>query len=752
MVGNIVIEIVVSKVNIDLTQQQVAMFRGEKGDKPIKGVDYFTEEDKQQFVEEIAGVHIPTKTSELENDSNFIGDNNYVHTDNNFSNELKSSYDDAVSKKHSHTNKDLLDSYKQTEENLANVVANVHSHINKNLLDTYRQSETDIADAVGKKHAHINQETLNNTTASYTAEEKTKLANIESNANNYVLPNDVVKDENYIHTDNNFTLTLKDKVENIEENAQVNVLETIKLNNNTLSVENKSVTIELDTYLAGLFKSVSYNGTNGVLTFTKYDNTTATVDLPLELIVNSGYYDNVNKNLVLVLANLSEILIPVGDLLVGIATESYVDNSISTLQNSINTALNLKVDKVYKTGSETEYKVLSDNNLTDAEKTKLANTSGINTGDQDLSGKVDKVVGKSLIADTEISRLSTLNNYDDTNIKNDISNLQTNKVDKVDGKSLVNDIEIIRLSTVANYDDTTVKSDISNLQNNKVDKITGKSLIADTEISRLLTLSNYDDTLIKQEKLDKKPDGINDLITDNKLSSTYKPVYTKTEIGLENVDNTSDLDKPISTVTQNALDEKMDNPIDGQFEQDNFRIICRGTYNTINRAEPIRDMTGGHFGDDEIVGYNTIEETFYKLRKKTTAINNEDAIAYFNDGKLGSEVTPTATTDYTNKAYVDGLVSTIQTTLVGKEPITNYENLIASSWTDLANSAPYTKQSTLTAVNTIGENTIVELLNNQTVLFATYGFVIGAVEGQNIIIYSIDNPVDNVTFKIGIRG
>jgi len=31
---------------------------------------------------------------------------------------------------------------------------------------------------------------------------------------------------------------------------------------------------------------------------------------------------------------------------------------------------------------------------------------------------------------------------------------------------------------------------------------------------------------------------------------------TKTQVGLENVDNTSDLDKPISTATQTALDTK----------------------------------------------------------------------------------------------------------------------------------------------------------------------------------------------------
>lgn len=38
-----------------------------------------------------------------------------------------------------------------------------------------------------------------------------------------------------------------------------------------------------------------------------------------------------------------------------------------------------------------------------------------------------------------------------------------------------------------------------------------------------------------------------------------KPTYTKAEVGLGNVDNTSDLNKPISTATQTALDGKVDN-------------------------------------------------------------------------------------------------------------------------------------------------------------------------------------------------
>lgn len=52
------------------------------------------------------------------------------------------------------------------------------------------------------------------------------------------------------------------------------------------------------------------------------------------------------------------------------------------------------------------------------------------------------------------------NSYDDSSIKIQINNLQNNKVDKVSGKSLLDDSEIARLASLKNYDDTSIKNDI----------------------------------------------------------------------------------------------------------------------------------------------------------------------------------------------------------------------------------------------------------------------------------------------------
>lgn len=72
-----------------------------------------------------------------------------------------------------------------TAEDVADIGYNTtarHTHANKNLLDTYTQSNASLADAVAKKHEHANKDVLDDTTASYTSEEKTKLEGIESGA------------------------------------------------------------------------------------------------------------------------------------------------------------------------------------------------------------------------------------------------------------------------------------------------------------------------------------------------------------------------------------------------------------------------------------------------------------------------------------------------------------------------------------------------------------------------------------------
>lgn len=95
----------------------------------------------------------------------------------------------------------------------------------------------------------------------------------------------------------------------------------------------------------------------------------------------------------------------------------------------------------------------------------------------------------------EKTKLASLQNYDDTEIRSSLSN----KVDKEQGKGLsTNDYtneEKNKLAGLSNYDDTEVKSDITSLQNNKQNKIDSNNklssdLVDDTNNTNKFVTSN----------------------------------------------------------------------------------------------------------------------------------------------------------------------------------------------------------------------------------------------------------------------
>jgi hypothetical protein len=86
----------------------------------------------------------------------------------------------------SHTGTQLastISDFASTVSAVTDVVNNTaarHTHANKAILDTYTQTETNLADAVTKKHAHANSAVLDATTASFLTADETKLDAIEA--------------------------------------------------------------------------------------------------------------------------------------------------------------------------------------------------------------------------------------------------------------------------------------------------------------------------------------------------------------------------------------------------------------------------------------------------------------------------------------------------------------------------------------------------------------------------------------------
>lgn len=98
----------------------------------------------------------------------------------------------------------------------------------------------------------------------------------------------------------------------------------------------------------------------------------------------------------------------------------------------------------------------------------------------DMDNYVEKEAGKGLssndFTNEAKNKLDDLENYDDTEIKNDISDLSDaveDKVDKVAGKGLstndFTDAAKNKLDDLENYDDTNIRNDISELESGKED-------------------------------------------------------------------------------------------------------------------------------------------------------------------------------------------------------------------------------------------------------------------------------------------
>ena len=109
------------------------------------------------------------------------------------------------------------------------------------------------------------------------------------------------------------------------------------------------------------------------------------------------------------------------------------------------------------------------------------------------------------------------------------------KVDKVEGKSLIADTEIVRLANVTNYDDTALSNrvgkneeDIVDLQNNKADKDALKNYVTNTELEN----KNYATETYVQEnggKIDKiKVNGVEQTITNKEVDIQVDIVYNGT--------------------------------------------------------------------------------------------------------------------------------------------------------------------------------------------------------------------------------
>lgn len=200
-----------------------------------------------------------------------------------------------------------------------------------------------------------------------------------------------------------------------------------------------------------------------------------------------------------------------------------------------------------------------DNNIKDTYSTK-----------EYVTQKISELVNSAPeTLDTLNELAAALNN--DSNFATTITTQLGNKVDKVEGKQLsTEDFTAAFKTSLESLPEKVNNKYVKPLEgipktdlSSEVQKSLNKADSAIQDISSKVDNSAYS----KDKKTFALKTEIPTTLPASDVSAwakeSVKPTYTATEIGLDQVNNTSDMNKPISTATQAALDNKVDK-VDGK--------------------------------------------------------------------------------------------------------------------------------------------------------------------------------------------
>ncbi|MBQ2649816.1 MAG: hypothetical protein IJF82_20885 [Achromobacter sp.] len=357
---------------------------------------------------------------------------------------------------------------------------------------------------------------------------------------------------------NDYTTAEKTKLAGIEEGAQVNTVTGVKGN------------------AESSYRTGNINLTKANIGLGNVDNT-SDANKPISTATQTALDNKVDKE--------------TGK---GLSSNDFTDTLLSKL-NGIESGAQVNTVTGVKGSAESSYRVGNINitkaniGLGNVDNTSDANKP-ISTATQTaLDAKVDKVTGMGLSTnDFTDALLSKLNGIE--------SGAQVNTVTGVKGNSestyRTGNINITKANIgLGNVDNTSdankpISTATQTALDNKVDKVTGKGLSA----------NDFTDTLLS--KLNGIESGAQvNTVTGVKGSAetsyrTGNINITKANIGLGNVDNTSDVNKPISTATQTALDAKVDKVTGMGLSSNDFTTAEKNKLSGIESGAQVNTITG----------------------------------------------------------------------------------------------------------------------------------------------------------------
>lgn len=407
----------------------------------------------------------------------------------------------------------------------------------------------------------------------------------------------------------------------------------------------------------GLYYNLQGDIDKGILTLKVNDNIVFQKSLGVSSVISKAYYDTDNEQLVFECTlndgTTNTINIPVGSLI----DEWEPDNSGPT--NVVELNKTRVVDGLDKLTGDVRLSSNTDNILVKDVNTLLVKGTSDNikhTDGRKVSVILDSLSTNADSLSSQLAQEISDRKAADEAVKSDVSD---------NTKKIATEVE--RSTKADTEHDTAIKNlqeEIAKKANSDNPVFTGNVVLTDTpdasDNSNKVPTTSWVNTAITNQAGEVLNTHIYDYNNPHKV--------TKEQLGLGNVDNTSDLDKPISTATQTVLNEKapIENPIFKGIVQVEDLIDANDSSQRVASTAWVRGviataMDGGSVKkvivsiattDDVTLGYATsIGEPILKVYVGDTAISAPlmDVMNYFRG--TNTNAINVAVSEYQENSY-----------------------------------------------------------------------------------------------------
>lgn len=350
----------------------------------------------------------------------------------------------------------------------------------------------------------------------------------------------------------------------------------------TTDLKNKLNSLYADNYI----KNVSIDNDTFVITFTKRDNTTTTIDLPLESVVVNAEYNNTTHNLTLTLQNGTNVEIPIGGIVDGllalpsedkgetsnktllfgdtfkvvfIGADGTIAEKVMTLptpdvdKNYVDIELAKKQNKI-DSDNKLPYSMISDTPTIPTDTNQLVNSAGFITADDipTIPEKTSELINDTgFITASDIPELKTINNQEiigdgNINVQEPLIDVGVNaNIKTINNQSILGSGNIIIQEP--DVDKDYVDTELSKKQNKiDIDNKLDYSLIGNTPIIPIVPTNvsafNNDAGYITNNDIPNIPSDLGDL--------TNNAGYIKSE---DIPQNLSDFTNDVGFITDESL-------------------------------------------------------------------------------------------------------------------------------------------------------------------------------------------------------